>query len=173
MPDGSVLYRCTDVDRYYGLKLGLTKCRLKQCWSVEHCANNQHKINLREHRFEMPDGSVLTIPREVDEYYHLNRGTRRFEMPDGSIFTTCAEVDRYYNLYKGNTACRLKQGWTEEMCASNFKGKYTKFEFHMPDGSILYSTRDVDKYYSLRSGKTYYRLRYGWTIEECTLNKKG
>ena len=41
MPDGTVLYRARDVDRYYGLGFGTTSQRIFHGWSDERCANNQ------------------------------------------------------------------------------------------------------------------------------------
>ena len=40
----------------------------------------------------------------------------------------------------------------------------------MPDGSILTSLLDVDKYYNLGKGTTCKRLHNGWTEEECVNN---
>ena len=66
MPDGSVYTKCSDVDRYYNLPIGRTRCRLSQGWTVDRCENNQHKVVFKNHRFEMPDGSILTSPTKVD-----------------------------------------------------------------------------------------------------------
>lgn len=35
MPDGSVLIKCKEVDKYYGFRIGLTSCRLSLGWTEE------------------------------------------------------------------------------------------------------------------------------------------
>lgn len=42
----------------------------------------------------------------------------------------------------------------------------------MPDGSVLTSCIDVDRYYGLNKGGTSNRIRLGWTIEECANNRR-
>ena len=150
MPDGSVLTSCIDVDRYYGLNKGGTSNRIRLGWSIEECANNRR------------DGG-----KGLNKY--------EFHMPDGSIIMSCTGVDRYYNLGTNVTHERLKRGWTEEECAKNQKGvgkELKKYEFHMPDGSVLTRVVDVDRYYKLCRNATQSRIRLGWTEEECANNKR-
>lgn len=44
MPDGSVLIKCKEVDKYYGFRLGLTSCRLSSGWTEEECALNKRLV---------------------------------------------------------------------------------------------------------------------------------
>lgn len=44
MPDGSVLTKCIDVDRYYNLKYGKTSMRLYKGWTEQECANNKREV---------------------------------------------------------------------------------------------------------------------------------
>ena len=146
MPDGSVLTKCKEVDRYHGFSLGTTSCRLYDGWTEDECALNKRLSTQSKYRFEMPDGSVLKM---------------------------CIDVDKYYKLPRGTTSNRIRYGWSIEDCASNSGHKrHRRFIFNMPNGDILRSTKAVDKYYDLRHGKTYYRLKSGWTKEECALNKR-
>lgn len=41
MPDGSVLYKPIDVDRYYNLGKGVTGGRIHTGWTEQECANNR------------------------------------------------------------------------------------------------------------------------------------
>lgn len=43
----------------------------------------------------------------------------------------------------------------------------------MPDGSVLTSCIDVDRYYNLGRGVTRHRLILGWTEKECAGNRRG
>lgn len=91
MPDGSVLKRFTDVDRYHKLKLGTTSRRLTLDWTADECANNERDENRKsEYVFKMPDGSILTECRYVDKYYGLSRGTTRGKLAGGWTIEECA-----------------------------------------------------------------------------------
>ena len=146
MPDGNILTKPSEVDNYYGLKQGRTIHRLhSDNWTVEECALNK-RLRPEKHIFNMPDGSILT---------------------------RCKDVDNYHGLSEGTTSGRLAQGWTEERCANNdFKRVRIRHTFNMPDGSVLIKCKEVDKYYGFRIGLTSCRLSSGWTEEECALNKR-
>lgn len=146
MPDGTILHKLVDVDRYYNLGSYTTSNRLKSGWTIEECANNKR-------------------------LGYKNNYNRIFHMPDGTILYRATKVDEYYNLRVGTTVNRLNQDWTEEECANNKRVNYEyKYTFHMPDGTTLHRATDVDRYYGFK--KTATRLQKGWTEEECANNKK-
>lgn len=167
MPDGSVLHNLRDIDRYNGLKLGITQSRFNRGWTIEECINNCKEKGEPKYKFKMPDGSVLTVLRDVD---------------------------RYYGLRFGVTTDRLKNGWSEEECANNFRIAYVDREhinrvtenkrvnfdkdsrflyvFKLPNGKIVRGCPAVDVYYGLKTGTTANRLNDGWTIEECANNSR-
>lgn len=146
MPDGTTLYKCADVDRYYNLYPCTTHHRLtERGWSIEECTNNCKKQEIK-YTFKMPNGTVLHMP---------------------------IDVDRYYNLVLGTTHTRLNNGWTIVECANNTPPYRKKRVFQMPDGTVLTQAKDVDIYYGLRQGTTTYRLNQcGWTEQECAYNFK-
>lgn len=97
MPDGTVLTKCPDVDRYYGLCRGATSVRIRTGWLEEECANNRKLRN---------------------KYGEITR----FNMPDGTVLYDTLDVDNYHNLKNLTTQFRLTtRGWTVEECANNRK----------------------------------------------------
>lgn len=106
MPDGTILTKARDVDRYFKLKLDTTKKRLSRGWSEDECVSN-----------------IINDKRKNGEYIKYG-GKYKFHMPDGSILTTAVGVDRYYGFKKSTTSQRLKRGWTVEECARNKRGSY-------------------------------------------------
>lgn len=156
MPDGSILTRCSDVDKYYGLCENNTNVRLSKGWTVEECANNK-KLHHR-YTFHMPDGTELNTQRDVDAYYNLGNGT---------------------------TCVRLKRGWTMEECANNRKtpkvriprekkkvGSKPKYIFTLPNGQKVAGGIALDEALGLRKGTTNQRLNRGWSADECVNNKR-
>ena len=111
MPDGSVLTKCKEVDRYHGFSLGTTSCRLYDGWTEDECALNKRLSTQSKYRFELPDGSVLKM---------------------------CIDVDKYHKHPRGTTSNRIRYGWSIEDCASNSGHKrHRRFIFNMPNGDVL------------------------------------
>lgn len=143
MPNGKILHKARDVDRFYGLNLGTTSARMNIGWTIEECSSNNRIIG----------------------------GKYLFEMPDGLVLTKCTDVDRFHSLKKGTTVRRIQRGWSTEECVRNCrKGRH---RFNMPDGSILDVYSDVDRYHNLKEGTTSKRLTVcHWSPDECANNKR-
>lgn len=195
MPDGSVLTRAVDVDRYHDLKVGTTTKRLNIGWTEEECSENKRDDAMKwPYTFNMPNGAVFHNPNKVDKYYgnrngmtsqRLNsgwteedcannvctsRGKFEFVLPDDTVLYRAIDVDEYYGLTRKTTSNRLLIGWTVQECAFNSRCKDLGVRFKMPNGKVFVNTGDVDRYYKLESGTTKERIRKGWTVTECAYN---
>lgn len=113
MPDGTVLYKCSDIDKYYGLTEGVTLNRLiRGYWTEDECANNVRKTDKSERL------NILRCEAHImlqDYYYTLPTQERVLKL---------SKIDEFYGLKYDTTLNRLLVGWSMLECVSNMRMKW-------------------------------------------------